>query len=85
MRNGLRILAVLCAVTILAVWVATGGHTGWTKTQVTTMKLDPITELEYPETEDRFVAGVDAVGGGLFLSLALLAVSFAFKKPSTTN
>ena len=85
MRNGLRILAGLCAVAILAVWIATGAHTGWTKTQVTTMQLDPITELEYPETKDRFVAGVDAVGGGLLLSLALLAVSFAFKRQPTTH
>jgi hypothetical protein len=85
MKNGLRIAGVVLAVLTLAVWLGTGAHTGWTKTRVTTMKVDPITELEYPEIQDKFVAGVEVLGGGILLSLVLLGGSLMFKSQSTKN
>lgn len=85
MRNVLRILAALLALFTLMVWLTTGAHTGWTKTQVTVMEIDPITELEYPVTTDKFVAGVEVLGGGIVLSLVLLAGSFVFKTQPTKN
>ena len=83
MRKGLRLLAMVVGLATLVVWLATGAHTGWTKTQVTVMQIDPITELEYPVTEDKFVAGVEVLGGGLLLSLVLLSSSFMFGRKST--
>ncbi|MCU0770645.1 MAG: hypothetical protein MUE94_02595 [Verrucomicrobia bacterium] len=85
MRRVLRVLAGLIGVLTLAVWLVTGAHTGWTQTRVTVVKLDPVTELEYPETRDQFVAGVEVLGGGLLLALALLGASFLLKPVSTTN
>jgi hypothetical protein len=85
MRNSLRVLASLTAISVVGLWLITGAHTGWTKTKVTEMEIDPITEIEYPVTEDKFVAGVEVLGGGLLLTVLLIGVSFVFKKPSTTN
>ena len=85
MRNSLRLLAAIVGIVTLVVWLATGAHTGWTKTQVTEMQVDPITELEYPVTDDKFVAGVEVLGGGFLLALALLGGSFVFKKQPTKN
>jgi hypothetical protein len=85
MKKGLRILGAIVGVVTLAVWLATGAHTGWTQTRVTTMKVDPITELEYPETQDKFVAGVEVLAGGVLLSLALLGSSLMFKSQPTKH
>ena len=80
MRTGLRIIGVILAILTVSVWLATGAHMGWTQTQVTVMKLDPITEIEYPETRDKFVAGVGVLGAGLSAALALFGASFFFKR-----
>ena len=77
MRRGLRILAAVLALATLAVWLATGAHTGWTRTSRVVMKIDPVTELEYPESEPTFVAGVEVVGGGLGLALLLASANNA--------
>jgi len=69
----------------LAVWLVTGAHTGWTRTSTTIMKIDPITEIEYPETQKKFIAGVELVGAGLVAALALLGCSFLFKQHSTNK
>jgi len=79
MKKGLRIAAVVVALSTLAVWLATGAHTGWTRTSQVVMKIDPVTELEYPESEPAFVAGVEVVGGGLGLALLLVGGSFLFR------
>lgn len=85
MKKTLSYLAGIVGILTLVVWLATGAHPGWTKTQVTEMQIDPITELEYPVTENRFVAGVEVLGGGLLLGLALFGGSFLFKKQPTRN
>jgi hypothetical protein len=71
MKRALRILAVLLTAATLTVWLVTGAHVGWTKTSRVVIKTDPVTELEYPESEPTFIAGVEVVGGGLFLALLL--------------
>lgn len=83
MRLTLRILASLLGVAVMVLWLVTGAHTGWTQTKVTTMQVDPITELEFPVIEDRFVAGVDVLGGGIILALALFGLSFLFVNQPT--
>ena len=83
-KIGLRWLGVTAGVATLVVWLTTGAHTGWTQTKVTEMQVDPITELEYPVTEERFVAGVEVLGGGLLLALALWSGSLVIK-PSTNQ
>ena len=45
MKKTLSYLAGIVGILTLVVWLATGAHPGWTKTQVTEMQIDPITEL----------------------------------------
>lgn len=71
MKSMLRILAGGVAGLTLAVWLVTGAHTGWTKTSKVTIKTDPVTELDYPESEPAFIAGVEVVGAGMMLALLL--------------
>lgn len=44
------------------------------------MELDPITEIEYPVIEERFVPGVDFLGGAFLCAVVLFGISFAFGK-----
>ena len=85
MRKILHILAAVVAMAVVTLWLMTGAHWGWTQTQVTEMLVDPVTELEYPVIEDRFVAGVEIVGGGMLLALAFVGVSFLFAKQPTES
>ncbi|MGH8677483.1 MAG: hypothetical protein ACREUQ_03930, partial [Burkholderiales bacterium] len=59
MRKALRVLALLVVVAGLAAWLAGGRNPGWTKTSVTHKEKDPVTEIEYPVIEKKFVPGVD--------------------------
>lgn len=79
MKKALLILALIMALTTVAVWLATGAHRGWTRTTETEMQLDPVTEIEFPVERKRFVMGVELLGGGLFAALALAGISFLFK------
>jgi len=63
--------ASLVLVASLATWLTTGAHRGWTRTQVTVMAHDEVTGIDYPEQRPGFVAGLDLLGAGLGLSLAL--------------
>jgi len=81
-RNILRTLSVICLAGTLAVWFALGAHTGWTKTSVTTMKVDEITGLEFPVVEKRFVPGVEFLAAGLVGSVLLGGLSL-FPNPLT--
>jgi len=78
-------MAAFVAALTLSVWLVTGAHTGWTRTTVTIMKIDPITEIEYPETRKEFVAGVDVVAAGMALSFLLLGASLLFKQQPTNH
>ena len=80
MRKALRILALLVAVAGLAGWIAGGRHTGWTKTSVTHMEKDPVTEIEFPVIEKKFVPGVELLGAVLISAGVLFAVSFLARK-----
>jgi hypothetical protein len=71
-------------VAVIAAWLATGAHTGWTKTSVTTMRTDPVTELQYPETRRQLVIGIDILIAGLVLSGSLVASGALLKNQNRT-
>ena len=75
MKRLLFTLAIVLDLLVLGAWVATGAHGGWTKTTVTTMRTDPVTELQYPETRRQLVVGLELLVIGLVLSGGLMAVS----------
>lgn len=69
----------------LLIWLALGTNLGWTKTTVTRWEKDPVTEIEGPIIEKRFVPGIDLLGVCLVVSVFLLAGSFFARKTSTVN
>ena len=81
MRTSLRVAALLIALTVTAFWFFSGPNTGFTKNSVMHMVKDPVTEIPGPVYEDRFVPGVDFLGGGLAVALVVAGSSFFFRKP----
>lgn len=71
----LRITAVVVLAAVLATWVATGRHTGWTQTSIVTMRHDEITGIDYPERQPGFVAGLEVLIVGGLTATAIAAAS----------
>jgi hypothetical protein len=75
MKKSLRLLALLLALASLGFWAAKGAHTGWSQDRVPVKQLDEVTGLEQITYEDRYVPGLDFLGGGLALAGLLAGVS----------
>lgn len=75
MKKSLRILALLLALASLGFWAAKGAHPGWSQDRVPVKQLDEVTGLEQITYEDRYVPGLDFLGGGLALAGLLAGVS----------
>ncbi len=80
MRSLLLILALLLAVGVVGSWVATGADMGWSKTEVAVMKVDPVTEIEFPDWQKRLVLGVDFLVFGMLISFVLALSAFLLPK-----
>ena len=85
MRRILQRIALGLAVVVVAGWLALGANRGWTKTTVTRWQKDPVTEIDGPVVEKKFVPGLDLVAacltGALALFIASLFVSKTKNKP----
>jgi len=81
LRLVLKTLAAVFLAATIVIWVVTGSHAGWTKTGVAVTKTDEVTGIDYPQIENRFVAGLDFLALGATASAALLGVSL-FIKPN---
>lgn len=75
-----RMLSGIAAMFLFAYWAAAGANRGWTKTQIPVTQIDEITEIEYVVYKDHFMPGVELLGAGLFLCVALFAVTFVGRK-----
>ena len=62
----------------LIFWLAGGMHIGWSKTTETMTKIDEVTGLEYPVTENRYVFGLELLSATVVLTAGLFGVSVAF-------
>jgi hypothetical protein len=80
MVKSLRILALLCALAVIIFWLERGADRGWSKTSVPVIKVDPVTEIEFVEYEDRFIPGVDILALGFITSGTLFFLSFVLSK-----
>lgn len=69
----LRIASVTALTAILALWLATGAHRGWTRTSRVVIQHDEITGIDFPTREKTFVAGVELLAAGIAFSAALAA------------
>lgn len=87
MKKTLRILAVLVLLAAGATWLATGANRGWTKTSVAVKTLDPVTGIEGITYQNKFLPGVDFLGGAAAIAAVLAGASFLFrnKKQTQTN
>jgi len=78
--KALRILAVIVALGFAGTWLSLGANTGWTKTSVPVKVVDEITGIESQTWEDKFVPGLEFLGGGLFVAVVIGGASFFFRK-----
>lgn len=78
MKTTLRIVALLVALGALGFWLALGANTGWTKNRIEKKTVDEVTGIEAITYEDKFVPGVEILGGAIAGAGALAGISFAF-------
>jgi hypothetical protein len=79
-RRILQWVAFGLAAAAVVGWLALGANRGWTKTTVTRWQKDPVTEIDGPVVEKKFVPGVDVLAVGLAGALALFIVSLFVSK-----
>jgi hypothetical protein len=60
-----------------------GSHTGFSKDRVEISKVDPITQIEYVDYEERFVLGVEYLTLAYGLGVTSFGLSFAYKRKAT--
>lgn len=82
MKRNLRRTALVLALAALGYWAAAGANLGWTKNRVPKTSVDEVTGIEAIHYEDRFVPGVDFLGGAALGAGTLMAVSFLFRNKS---
>ncbi len=82
MRKLLQILALVIALGAMITWLVTGSDMGWTKTEVQTESIEPVTELRVLHTEKKFIAGMDFLGVAFGTAASLTVASFFFRKPN---
>ena len=79
MRQFIRLIALAVFIATSLFWLTKGAHTGWSKRYVSTTHIDPVTEIEYPVNEPKFVPGVDFLGGSLAIVAIIFGTSFLLK------
>ena len=75
-----RILALVLILASTAFWVSTGSHIGFSKDRVEIPQVDPITQIEYIDYEERFVMGVEFLALAYGLGVTSFGISFAFRR-----
>jgi len=76
MKLWLRILCLDLAAMGIVLWLVLGANRGWTKTSVTHWQRDPVTEIDGPVIEKRFVPGIELLAAWLAANAVLFGVSF---------
>ena len=80
MRQFIRLFALAIILSTALFWFTQGAHTGWTQRYVTRMDLDPVTGIEYPVKEMRFVPGVDFLGLSGLVAVIVFSSSFMYRR-----
>ncbi len=80
MRMIFRLAALGVALVTLVLWFFGGPNLGWTKTHVTRMEIEAVTEIAHPVVEKRFLPGVDFLAAGLLGAAVVAGSSFIFRK-----
>lgn len=80
----LRATAALLLAGVVIWWALSGAHRGWSMNRVPVNKTDEITGIAFVEYEDRFVPGLEMLGGGAGAAVLLFGLSFLFRKSHST-
>jgi len=80
MRSFIRLFALAIILSTALFWFTQGAHSGWTQRYVTRTDLDPVTGIEYPVKEMRFVPGVDFLGLSGLAAFIVFGSSFMFRR-----
>jgi hypothetical protein len=83
MKQSLRILSAVLALTAASAWLVLGANRGWTRTSVANRTMDEVTGIEGIQYQARFVPGVDFLGGALLLSGLAASASFFVRNQTT--
>ncbi len=84
-RRLLLVASALLALGSVGFWAAKGAHRGWSQNKVPVKAVDEVTGLEHVTYEDRYVPGVDFLGGGLALAAALAGASLFLRKKHSSQ
>jgi uncharacterized membrane protein SpoIIM required for sporulation len=76
----IRAIVVLAVAGLLAFWLSAGAHTGWSMNRVPIEQTDEITGLVFTTYEERYIPGIEVLGGGLVLGALLFATTFFLPK-----
>jgi hypothetical protein len=79
MRQFIRMIALAAFIATSLFWLTKGAHTGWTTRYVSTLHIDPATEIDYPVEEPKLLPGADFLGGSLVVVAVIFSVSFFFR------
>ena len=85
MKRILQILAVLAILAAGSTWLLTGANRGWTRTSEAVETLDPVTGIEGITYVKKFKPGVDFLGGGAVVGVALAGASIFFRNKNQTQ
>jgi hypothetical protein len=77
MRTKLRVTALLVVLVVVAWWFFAGHHFGLNQDTVTHFVKDPVTGIDGPVEEKRFIPGYEFLAEGLGIA-ALLGVASLF-------
>jgi hypothetical protein len=84
MKRLLQIVALVVALSALALWAAKGARIGWTKTGKEVRTLDEVTGIEGITYKKGFWPGVDFLGSALIGAGVLAGASLLIRnKPKT--
>ena len=75
-----RILALVLILVSTAFWISTGSHTVFSKDRVEIPQVDPITQIEYVDYEERFVMGVEFLALAYGLGVTSFGLSFVLRQ-----
>ena len=79
MRTVLRLAALFVTLVALVFWLFGGPNMGWTKKCVMVKTINPVTGREQIQWENRFLPGVEFLGGGVLAGVMLFGTSFLFR------
>jgi len=81
----LRLVAAFCLVFGIVYWSGKGAHTGWSMDRVPSPQVDEITGIEFVTYEERFVPGIEWLGGAIGLATLSFGLSFFFRTKKIHN